>query len=270
MLFDLEIEPTISIGHILMSFTVAISSAALVLTWRKDRRDRRSIRATERRKVLTDAISVLKQYEDACIQLYDHIELVTVDADVLWIKSQDQVAVRDMYWKSICDARVDVLNKRSSLNVADTSARLGEINQPLQDVYDRVWQVSQDIEKQSNIELRLHTQSVILDQKEVVSSCLGNLLREKLVHFQRTHTALLDEIMRPVVEAMRQAASLSDSDLLTWTWLKASVAEEASCFTPKTCRERYSKSEVQLGRQGDVFANNEKCNFHCWVTRPRV
>src|ERR1044071_799263 len=96
-----RVDWTIKVRDVLTTLTVAISVAALVLSWSKDRAAQKTERANQVRAAAAGILTKLDRWQALQLSLYQELQPTFVEASEQLQKQYNIVVVRDQVWKNI-------------------------------------------------------------------------------------------------------------------------------------------------------------------------
>ena len=101
----MTIEYKITVGDFLTALTISGAIIGFVLSSIRDRRLRRKEYADRIRQAVADTVGSAERWAELAARLYDDIQALITETDMLLVKKQDVVAARDVFWRGLVEAR---------------------------------------------------------------------------------------------------------------------------------------------------------------------
>src|SRR5262245_10610914 len=95
---EVKLSDLLTVGSIL------VAAAALLITWRKDRRLRKREYADKVRQASSRALGTLERWKELGRGFFDDLQPLITDADNRMVASQEPIETRDLFWRGVVEA----------------------------------------------------------------------------------------------------------------------------------------------------------------------
>ena len=102
---QMTIEQSIKVGDFLTAASVFIGVIGLVISSFRDRRLRRKDYADRIRVAAATTAVAIDRWAELASRLYDDIQALIIDTDVLLVQKEDIIETRDLLWRGLVEAR---------------------------------------------------------------------------------------------------------------------------------------------------------------------
>jgi hypothetical protein len=218
-IMKLHVNSTISVGDLVTAISVVIAGVGLLLTWRKDRLLRQREYSDRIRRAAAETAATLDRWQQLALQLYDDIQPLITDTDMMLVESQDLVQTRDHLWRGIMQCRANaserIINERVELSYVNLYGYDPGVQKLFTDVTTKLREADAHWYKQ----LRDNTQDDVLSlhdaKKPYRSAELGNMLRATCHDMEERLSENLESLISPFRARMIALIQASDGELVT-------------------------------------------------------
>jgi hypothetical protein len=210
-------DPAVDLGSLVTAVSVLIASASLAWTWVKDRRLREREYADRVRRAAITALVGLERWRELALALYDDIQPLLTEADVMLVETQDVVKTRDSFWRSLLVARREASRQFTLENLEATYQDLYVHDPSIHAQFADALQRLKSHDRDALGQLQQTTQRIILDmnaRRPFASTDLGNLLRAGVRTVAESLATRASECVLPFRDMVLTLVTLQDREIL--------------------------------------------------------
>jgi hypothetical protein len=234
--------------ELIPSLTILVAFAGLIYAWQKDRLWRRKEYADRIRKAASLVTAKLERWVELAVRLYEELQPLITETDVLLAKEQNAIATRDYFWRELTALRVDTSRRILDEQIEIAYADLYGFDDRIRELFLTAVGLLKETDGAVYTKLLEDTQSDVLDfadhKGKVDSADLGNTLRRTCARLGKELEVSLREILNPFREEMIALMKTSDSQLYEKSFnLKTWELVFASCLAKRKERSAAAAKE---------------------------
>ena len=190
--------------------TAVLALAGLLYAWLKDLQLKRKTYADKIRDAAGSIIAKLERRKSIVLSLYQELQPIVTDIDMLFVKTKDVVATRDQLWKDINTVFLSIQSKMLDEEIEIAYVNLMGYQPGIMKLYQDTVQLLKGVDHDLLTKALKTTQKIILAQSVDLAepAFLGNLLRDEmhleLVYFEKQIDLALMEIDDHLLQLIRK------------------------------------------------------------------
>jgi hypothetical protein len=179
----MTIENTVKVGDFLTALSVSIAIVGLFIASLRDRRLRRKEYADRIRQSAAATAVAVERWTELAVRLYDDIQALITDADMLLVEKQDVITARNFFWRGLVEARATASRRILDEKLDSAYVGLYGYAPDIQGLYTSVMRSLKHADEIAYTHLLEETQREVMNcsdrRKPYTSAELGNRLRSK-------------------------------------------------------------------------------------------
>jgi hypothetical protein len=213
-----RVDWSIKVRDVLTTLTIAISVAALLLSWSKDRAAQKTERANRVRGAAADVLTKLDRWQALQLSLYQELQPTFVEASEQLKKQYDIVLVRDQLWKSINAQRTRIASKILEEHLETAYAELLSHFPAAHAKFTETYEKLTAIEEANTTNFLAATEQDVFafagKQEQYKTAMLGNALRKTATQYHSELRKETQDVIRPMREYLFNVISKTDDEIL--------------------------------------------------------
>ena len=214
-----RVDWTIKVQDVLTTLTVAISVAALVLSWSKDRAAQKTERANRVRAAAAGILTKLDRWQALQLSLYQELQPTFVEASEQLQKQYNIVVVRDQVWKNINAQRTHIASKILEEHLETAYADVLSYFPSARAKFTETYEKLTAIEEANTMNFLAATEEDVfaLDgkEKQYTTAMLGNALRKSATQYRSELRKQTQEVIQPMRDYLFDVISKTDDEILS-------------------------------------------------------
>lgn len=266
----MKINPEISIGHILTSVSVLISALGLLVSWQRMASQRRRTEADKIRSCVGVVIAKLARWKDVSLHIFDVIQTVITEADMLLVATQNIVEVRDYFWKELGQEHAKVMQQIMKEQIEIAYADLEGYDPNIQALFSRAVGQMKETDRYMHLIMLDDTQKGILSlqscSEEFFSSQLGNVLRNMCAEAFDCQRKILESIVLGFRTEMNKIIQAKNEEIIGRT-VEIRSGEQVLPDISKALPSREQDTTLTLSRKSVKLESLQRSHMLCHMSR---
>lgn len=227
----MTIENKVTVGDFLTALTVFGGIISFFISSFRDRRLKRKEYADRIRNAAAATAVAVERWTELAARLYDDIQALITDTDVLLVKKQNVIIARDFFWRGLVEARATA--SRRILDEKLDSAYLGLYGYApdIQQLYTSVMASLKDTDQTTYSKLLSKSQRDIMElveaEKPFTSAYLGNRLRHTTAELREQLVLAAASIVSDFRSRTLALISATDAQIIQKTYPEFTVTPNA-------------------------------------------
>lgn len=287
----LELKKEFSVGNIITTFSVLISSIALLVSWSHDRSLLRHKQANEVRNAAALTMAKLERWREIALYLYWDIQPSLIKTSEMLATGRDSDNVteaRDYLYKQIQRSRLTTKQILVDEEIETAYVYLYSFHPKMRKRLGKIIEALWRLEESAYNDLLRETQNQVLSyfnpniaEKPYKTAHLGNRLRNAAVGVSERYKNKIDQTLMPMKLFLGEIVIRSDRELVdSKLWIKWAGEEyEISEAFRIIARERsiaesafgllkiYCKEDPGCNAQGIYLYENAQADFNGFIER---
>lgn len=213
------LNPEISVGDILTTFSILLSVLVLISSWNKDQKLKQKDYADKIRHSASVVVAKIERWKGLSLQFFDEIQPTIVDADMNWVSKKDILNVRDIFWRELVATRTKIFQKIADEEIEIAYTNLYGYDPKIQGLFDDVVRRLRAAENYTHQKTLYQTQIDIISAYERKSvklqrSALGNKLRDTCYEIKKERQEMMTQVIKPFVDQLIRLIQENDRNIL--------------------------------------------------------
>ncbi len=213
------LNPEISVGDILTTFSILLSLLVLISSWNKDQKLKQKDYADKIRHSASVVVAKIERWKGLSLQFFDEIQPIIVDADMNWVSKKDILNVRDIFWRELVATRTKIFQKITDEEIEIAYTNLYGYDTKIQGLFDDVVRRLRAAENYTHQKTLYQTQIDIISAHErksvkLQSSALGNKLRDTCYEIKKERQEMMTQVIKPFVDQLIKLIQENDRNIL--------------------------------------------------------